>query len=116
MATVSEYLPAESLTEQFDPKQAFLKYENLKIEEKEIKRQVDELKPLLLKAFPADLDEIPLDSGVIMRKEGKKTWEYSQGLKEQIEEVDRLKELEQQTGAAKAKAGESFLEYRLSKS
>lgn len=110
---VKQYNPIDE--ENFDPKQGFITYEELKAKEKEIKVQIDYLKPLLLRAFPSDVDEIPLQSGIIMRKEGRKTWKYSEGLTAQIELVEEAKEREQQTGAATAKTGESFLEYRVAK-
>lgn len=114
MSPVKQYQPGEGEID-MDPKQAFLAYEDLKRQEKDIKGQIDALKPFLLKVFPGDVDEIPLENGVIMRKEGRKSWKYSEALTAKIETVEEEKEREQQTGAATAKSGESFLEYRAAK-
>lgn len=114
MATAPTYTPGAAEAD-FDPKQGFLEYESLKQEEKMVKSRIDVLKPLLLKAFPADVDEIPLEDGVIMRKQGRPSYTYSEQLENRIEALDADKEREQQDGSAKVKFGESFLEYRVNK-
>lgn len=96
---------------QMTPKETLQAYESLKRQEKSIKQQLEELKPLVLDIVPED-KEIALEFGTIVRSPGRISWKYSTQIKQREEALKEDKKLEEQNGTAKAVYGDPFVTYR----
>lgn len=91
-------------------KQAFKRYEGLKIEEKRIKAELEELKPVILPHISAD-SPVETDQGTFTIK-SKMDYEYSQETQQQEASLKDRKTREVQDGTATAKSGTPYVEYR----
>lgn len=94
-----------------NPKEMLLAYESLKIQEKSIKKQIEDMKDAIIALVPED-KELALEHGTITKSLGRVSWTYSPQLKQRIDEVEDAKTLEQQNGDATAKYGDPFVTYK----
>lgn len=93
------------------PQEKLRAYEQLKLQEKAIKKEIEKMKKDIVALVPAD-KEVELEYGVITLSPGRVEWKYSDSLNTRIDEIDEAKTLEQQNGDAKAIMGEPFVTYK----
>jgi len=96
-----------------EQKKALLRYEELKIQAKEIDAELEELKPILVKAIPVD-KEIKARYGVFVLKARPK-WEYSIPTQAVEKDLRETKKREEAEGIAKEIPGKPYPEYRENK-
>ena len=83
-----------------DPKQAIQKYEELKVAEREIKKQLEELQPIVLPLIPEDA-EVQGENGVFYIQK-RPVWKFSSQVEMGEKELKKLKEAEKANGTATA--------------
>ena len=80
--------------------QLFQDYAQLKIQEKQLKEQIDSLKEEVIKEMQgADLDKQPTELGTFTIQSSKK-WTFTKEVESAQKEVERLKKHEQANGKA----------------
>lgn len=94
------------------PQEAFALYENLKIQERHIAAQLDELKEIIFPLVPEDA-EVEGEHGVFYLQKRAK-WTYSKDTKRAEEDLKKSKKTEEADGTATATYSSS-LYYRTKK-
>lgn len=91
--------------------EAFLEYENLKLEEKRIKARIDELNPILTDALPPEEEFLTENGGKFVVETRFYGWKYSPEVEEMAKTLKQRQDEEKAKGIARS-APTSVLVYR----